>query len=121
MRVLDRNMLEDFLTKKSTPLEDLQGIAVSLQIGRQLDATGVITGSLYEENGFIALRIHPAGFGPARENADIFNDSDESVRLTETEPLKDMLFQRGRTMRAIQTRYQMSPASSNSMHSTSVL
>ena len=48
-----------------------------------------------KKNGFIALRIHSAGFGPARENADIFNDSDETVRLTETEPLKDMLFQRG--------------------------
>jgi TonB family protein len=76
-------------------LEDLQGIAVFLQIGRELYATGVITRSVYEENGFIALRIHTAGFGPAREDADIFSDSDESVRLTETEPLKDMLFQRG--------------------------
>jgi len=48
-----------------------------------------------KKNGFIALRIHSAGFGPARENADFFNDSDENVRLTETEPLKDRLFQRG--------------------------
>jgi len=82
------------LTKKSTSLEDLQGIAVSLQIGRELDATGVITGSLYEEKRLHRPQDSLCRVWPSPRERRFFNDSDESVRLTETEPLKDMLFQR---------------------------
>jgi TonB family protein len=94
-RVLDRNVLRNFLTKEWTPLESLQSNGVCQGVGREVGASGVITGKLFEENGFIALRIHLVGFGPARKDDDIFSDRDENVRLTETEQLRDMLFQRG--------------------------
>lgn len=94
-RVLDRNVLKSFLTREWTTLESLQSNGVCLGIGRDVGATGVITGKAFEENGFIALRIHLVGFGPAGNDDDIISDHDEKVRLTETEPLRDMLFQRG--------------------------
>jgi len=83
------------LTREWTTLESLQSNGVCLGIGRDVGATGVITGKAFEENGFIALRIHLVGFGPAGKDDDIISDHDENVRLTETEQLRDMLFQRG--------------------------
>lgn len=94
-RVLDRSVLKKFLTKEWTPLESLQSNGVCLGIGHEVGATGVVTGNAYEENGWIALRVHLEGFGPARKDDDIFGDHDENARLTETEQLRDMLFQRG--------------------------
>jgi hypothetical protein len=77
-RVLDRNLLKDFLTKEWTPLESLQSNGICLGIGRELGATGVVTASVYEENGFIALRIHLEGSGPAGKADHIFSDHDEN-------------------------------------------
>ena len=58
---------------------------------RELGATGEVTASAYEENGFIALRIHLEGFAPAGKDDHNFSDHDENV-LTGTEQLRDMLF-----------------------------
>ena len=93
-RVLDRNVLKNFLTKEWTPLESLQSNEVCLGVGRELGASGVIIGKVFEESGFIALRIHLEGFGPTGKDDDIFSDHDENVRLSETEQLHDILFQR---------------------------
>src|SRR5216117_2144139 len=49
LKILDRNVLEDYLIKEWTTLEDLKSGDVCLLIGRQLGATGVILGTLYEE------------------------------------------------------------------------
>lgn len=92
---MDRNVLKSFLTREWTTLESLQSNGVCLGIGREVGATEVITGKVFEENGFIALRIHLVGFGPAGKDDDIISDHDENVRLTETEQLRDMLYQRG--------------------------
>ncbi len=94
-RVLDRNVLKSFLSREWTTLESLQSNGVCLGIGREVGATGVITGKVFEENGFIALRIHLVGFGPAGKDDDVFSDHDENARLTETEQLRDRLYQRG--------------------------
>jgi len=37
-----------------------------------MGATGVILGTLYEENGQISLTVHLEGFGPVAKEADIF-------------------------------------------------
>ena len=55
MKILDRKILKDYLTKEWTTLEDLQSKEVCLRIGRQMGATGVILGTLYEENGFLSI------------------------------------------------------------------
>lgn len=95
VQVLDRNLLRDFLTREWTTLESLQSNGVCLGIGREVGAAGVVTGRVFEENGFIGLRIHLEGLGRAGKDDDMFGDSDETVRLTDTEQLRDMLFQRG--------------------------
>jgi hypothetical protein len=87
---LDRRILKDYLSREWTTLEDLSCNDICLRIGRELRATGVNTGSLSQENGLIALRVHLEGFGP-----DKFSDNDELARLTAAEQTKDMLFQRG--------------------------
>jgi TonB family protein len=66
-----------------------------LQLGRDLGATGVVTGGLFEENGQVVLKIHTEGFRPLKKDPDSFNDTTEYVRLTVTRELKDMLFQDG--------------------------
>ena len=66
-----------------------------MQLGRDLGATGVVTGGLFEENGQVVLKIHTEGFRPLKKDPDSFNDTTEYVRLTVTRELKDMLFQDG--------------------------
>jgi hypothetical protein len=95
VRILDRNLLKDFLMKEWTSLDSLQSDGVCLGVGHEIGATGVITGKVHEENGFIPLRIHLEGFGPAGKDDDLFRDNDEIVRLTETEQLRDMFYHRG--------------------------
>jgi hypothetical protein len=81
LKVLDRNTLKDHLTKEWTTLEDLESNDICLRIGRQLGATGVILGTLYEENGQISLTIHLEGFGPVANKTDAFEVMDERVRF----------------------------------------
>src|ERR1700730_17723467 len=50
-KVLGRNTLSEYLVKNWTTLEDLQSTDVFFQIGRQLGASGVILGTIQEENG----------------------------------------------------------------------
>src|SRR2546427_4577673 len=93
LSVLDRKILKDYLTTNWTTLEDLQSHDVCLRIGRQLGATGVILGTLYEENGQISLTVHLEGFGPVAKKADIFQATDETARFPVTEEMHAMLFE----------------------------
>lgn len=95
IKVMDRRILSAYLTKNWATLEDLSTIDVCLRIGRVLGATGVITGTLFEENGQIGLRVHLEGFGRVDKETDDFRDSDELARLALTEQTKEMLFRRG--------------------------
>jgi TonB family protein len=95
LSILDRKILKDYLTTNWTTLEDLQSRAVCLRIGRQMGATGVILGTLYEENGQISLTVHLEGFGLVAKEADIFQVTDERVRFQETEEMRAMLFEPG--------------------------
>jgi hypothetical protein len=95
LRVLDRKILSDYLTKEWTTLEDLKSFDICLRIGRQLGATGVILGTLYEENGEISLTIHLEGFGPGTKEEDPFKVADERARFPVTVEKEAMLFQRG--------------------------
>jgi TonB family protein len=95
LKILDREIFKDYLIKEWTTLEDLQSTDVCLRIGRQLGATGVIVGTLYEENGKISLTVHLEGFGRVTKGKDPFEVTDERARLGVTEELHDMLFQRG--------------------------
>jgi hypothetical protein len=93
--VLDRQLLKDDLRKEWTTLGDFHSNEVSLQLGRDLGATDVVTGGLVEENGQVVLKIHTEGFRPLKKDSDSFNDTTEYVRLTATQELKDMFFQEG--------------------------
>lgn len=95
LKILDRNVLEDYLIKEWTTLEDLKSGDVCLLIGRQLGATGVILGTLYEENGQISLTIHLEGFGPVANRTDPFEATDERVRFATSENMRAMLYQHG--------------------------
>jgi TonB family protein len=95
LNVLDRKILKDYLTQNWTTLEDLRSHDVCLRIGRQMGATGVILGTLYEENGQISLTVHLEGFGPVAKEADIFQVTDERVRFPVTEEMHTMLFEAG--------------------------
>src|SRR2546427_4764672 len=95
LNILDRKILKDYLTTNWTTLEDLQSRDVCLWIARQLRATGVILGTLYEENGQISLTVHLEGFGPVAKEEDIFQVTDETARFPVTEEMHAMLFERG--------------------------
>jgi len=95
LKILDRKILKDYLTKEWTTLEDLQSKEVCLRIGRQMGATGVILGTLYEENGFLSISVHLDGFGPMAKDRHAFTVSDERIRFPETEEMHTMLFQPG--------------------------
>ncbi len=95
LNILDRKILKDYLTTNWTTLEDLRSHEVCLRIGRQMGATGVILGTLYEENGQISLTVHLEGFGPVAKEADIFQVTDERARFPVTEEMHAMLFEPG--------------------------
>ena len=95
LNILDRKILKDYLTTNWTTLEDLQSRDVCLRIGRQMGATGVILGTLYEENGQISLTVYLEGFGPVAKEADIFQMTDERARFPVTEEMRTMLFEPG--------------------------
>ncbi len=95
LNILDRKILKDYLTTNWTTLEDLRSHDVCFQIGRQMGATGVILGTLYEENGQISLTVHFEGFGPVAKEADIFQEKDDRARFPVTEEMHAMLFEPG--------------------------
>jgi TonB family protein len=95
IRVLDRKLLGNYLTNNWTTLEDLRDSKICLRVGRALGATGVVLGTVYEENGLIALKIHLAGFGQSEEQDNGFSEQDEFARLAATEQTKEFLYQRG--------------------------
>jgi hypothetical protein len=95
MKVMDRKILTDYLEKNWVSQDDLSNEEVCLWIGRELGASGVLTGSLLEENGQITLKVHLAGFGPVNKKTDQFTNGDELTRLTLTEQTKGMLLQGG--------------------------
>jgi TonB family protein len=95
LNILDRKILKNYLTTNWTTLEDLQSRDVCLRIGRQIGATGVILGTLYEENGQISLTVHLEGFGPVAKEADIFQVADQKARFPVTEEMHAMHFESG--------------------------
>jgi hypothetical protein len=95
LKILDRKILQDYLTKEWTTLEDLQSNEVCLRIGRQMGATGVILGTLYEENGFLSISVHLEGFGPVSKDKDGFPAADERIRFPVTEEMHTLLFKPG--------------------------
>jgi hypothetical protein len=67
--VLDRQLLKDYLRKEwTTTLEGFHSNEASLQLGRDLGATDVVTGGLVEENSQVLLEIHSEGFRPLKKD-----------------------------------------------------
>src|SRR3989475_9247615 len=60
-----------------------------------MGVTGVILGTLYEENGQSSPTGQLEGFGPAAKEEDIFQLTDETARCPVTEEMHAMLFERG--------------------------
>jgi hypothetical protein len=95
LEILDRNILRDYLTQNWTALEDLRSNEICLQIGRQLGATWVILGTLYEENGQMSLSVHLEGYGAIAKDKDGFSMREERTRFPVTEEMHGLLFQPG--------------------------
>ena len=55
----------------------------------------MFSGSVYEQNGAIGLKIHLSGFGLSDESKSEFGDLDEVAWLSATEQTKDPLIERG--------------------------
>ena len=94
-KVLGRKTLSEYLVQNWTTLEDLQSTDVSFQIGRQIGASGVILGTMQEENGKLYLTLHLEGFGPSPNAKDIFEDTDDRIRFPLTDELHALLFEPG--------------------------
>jgi TonB family protein len=94
-KVLDRKILGEYLVQNWTTLEDLQSTDVCFQIGRQIGASGVILGTMQEENGELYLTLHLEGFGPSRNAKDIFEITDDRIRFPLTDELRALLFEPG--------------------------
>jgi hypothetical protein len=84
-------MLGNYLTNNWMTLEELRNKKLCLIVGRALAATGVVLGTVYEENGLITVKIHLAGFGLSDEQSEGSADLDEFARLTATEQTKEIL------------------------------
>jgi len=95
IKVVDRKRFAEYLTENWTTLEDLKNFRAPLLIGRELGARGIVLGSVYEQNGQIALKIHLVGFGGSDDPKNEFSDTDEIAWLTATEQVKELLAQRG--------------------------
>lgn len=94
--VLDREILRDYLVKNWTTLEDLRSREASLAVARQLGATGVILGTLTQNQGNIDLTLHLEGFGPTeKEEDDIFAWRDRTTSFPVTQELYAALYKPG--------------------------
>src|ERR1700730_4672435 len=94
-KVLGRKTLSEYLVQNWTTLEDLQSTDVFFQIGHQMGASGVILGTMQEENGKLYLTLHLEGFGPSPNAKDIFEDTDDRIRFPLTDELHALLFEPG--------------------------
>jgi TonB family protein len=92
-KVLGRKTLSEYLVQNWTTLEDLQSTDVFFQIGRQLGASGVILGTMQEENGKLYLTLHLVGFCPSPNPKDIFETTDDRIRFPLTDELHTLLFE----------------------------
>jgi TonB family protein len=94
-KVLDRKTLGEYLVQNWTTLEDLQSTDVFFQIGRQIGVSGVILGTMQEENGKLYLTLHLEGFVPSPNAKDIFEGTDDRIRFPLTDELHALLFEPG--------------------------
>ena len=92
-KVLGRKALSEYLVQNWTTLEDLQSTDVFFQIGRQMGASGVILGTMQEENGKLYLTLHLVGFCPSPNPKDIFESTDDRIRFPLTDELHALLFE----------------------------
>ncbi len=95
IEMIDRKNFAEYLTQNWTTLEDLKNFPGCRYIGRELGATGIVLGSVYEQNGAIGLKIHLSGFGLSDESKSEFGDLDEVAWLSAIEQTKDLLLERG--------------------------
>jgi len=94
-KVLGRKRLSEYLVQNWTTLEDLRSTDVFFQIGRQIGASGVILGTMQEENGKLYLTLHLVGFCPSPNPKDIFEATDDRIRFSSTDELHALLFEPG--------------------------
>jgi TonB family protein len=95
LKIVDRKVLEDYLTKEWTTLEDLQSNEACLQIGRQLGATGVILGTLVKDRDSVNLTLKIEGLGPKAKIEDSFPWRARTASFLLNEDLQQMLFEPG--------------------------
>jgi TonB family protein len=94
-KVLGRKTLSEYLVQNWTTLEDLQSTDVFFQIVHQMGASGVILGTMQEENGKLYLTLHLVGFCPSPNPEDIFEATDDRIRFPLTDELHALLFEPG--------------------------
>jgi TonB family protein len=95
LKVVDRKVLKDYLTKEWTTLEDLQSNDVCLRIGRQLGATGVILGTLTADKDSVNLTLNIEGLGPKSQKDALFPWRGRTASFLLNEDFQRMLFEAG--------------------------
>lgn len=95
LKIVDRKILKDYLTKEWTTLGDLQSNEVCLRIGRQLGATGVILGTLAQDKGSINLTLKIEGLDPTAKLEEAFPWRERTASFLLNEDLRRMLFEPG--------------------------
>jgi TonB family protein len=95
MKIVDRKILKDYLTKEWTTLENLQSNDVCLRIGRQLGAMGVIVGTLSEKEDSVTLTLKIEGLGLNAKIEDPFPRSGTTAVLLLNEDLRRMFSEPG--------------------------
>jgi TonB family protein len=94
-KVLGRKTFSEYLVQNWMTLEDLQSTDVFFQIGRQTGASGVILGTMQEENGKLYLTLHLVGFCPPANPKDIFEATDDRIRFPLTDELHALFLEPG--------------------------
>lgn len=95
MKIVDRKILKDYLTKEWTTLENLQSNDICLRIGRQLGATGVIVGTLSETEDSITLTLKIEGLGLNAKIENTFPRRGTTTVLLLNEDLRRMFSEPG--------------------------
>lgn len=95
MKVLDRNILREYLHDNWTTLEDLRSNEACLLIARQLGATGVVEGSMVKTPDQIELTLHLEGFGSSENEDDLFARRDRTITFPLTEEWLTALYKPG--------------------------
>ncbi len=95
LKIIDRKVFRDYLTLEWTTLNDLSSNEVCLRLGRQLNAVGVIMGTLTDEKDSVRLTLKIEGLGPEDKMDELFPWRARTADFLLNETTHQLLFQLG--------------------------